>query len=267
MSLPLPSENTVALVTGASSGIGADLARELASRGHGVVLVARRLDRLEALAAELREAHGVRAEALACDLIDPEAVRALPARVAELGVDVSILINNAGYGSAGQFVDLDTRAETDMVRLNCETVVALSGAYAPRLVARDGGGAILVVASSAAMQPIPGQATYGASKAFALSFAEALHTELSHLGVAVTALCPGPVETEFAQRAGLEEAFDSVPSFARVSSKECARQAIDGLAHNKRVVAPGLAIRAVGVAGRHTPRAILLPLMKRFYPA
>jgi short-subunit dehydrogenase len=263
--LPAPSENSVALVTGASSGIGSDLARELAARGHGVVLIARRADRLEALAAELRAAHGVRAEALAADLIDPEAVRALPGRVEALGVEVSILINNAGYGSAGQFVDLDARAETDMVRLNCETVVALSGAYAPRFAQR-GAGAILIVASSAAMQPIPGQATYGASKAFALSFAEALHTEVSDLGVAVTALCPGPVETEFAQRAGLEDAFDAVPSFARVSSAECARQAIEGLARNKRVVAPGLAIRAVGVAGRHTPRAILLPLMKRFYP-
>ena len=179
---------------------------------------------------------------------------------------MSILINNAGYGSAGQFVDLDTRAETDMVRLNCETVVALSRRLRAAAASERGGGAILVVASSAAMQPIPGQATYGASKAFALSFAEALHTELSHLGVAVTALCPGPVETEFAQRAGLEDAFDAVPSFARVSSAECARQAIEGLERNKRVVAPGLAIRAVGVAGRHTPRAILLPLMKRFYP-
>jgi uncharacterized protein len=266
MSLPQPSDNTVALVTGASSGIGADLARELASRGHGVVLVARRLDRLEALAAELHETYGVRAEALACDLTDPEAVRALPGRVEAFGAEVSVLVNNAGFGSAGQFVDLDPRGEADMVRLNCETVVALTGAYAPKLVARDGGGAILIVASSAAMQPIPGQATYGATKAFALSFAEALHTEVSHLGVAVTALCPGPVETEFAQRAGLEDAFDQVPSFARVSSAECARQAIDGLARNKRVVAPGLATRAVGVAGRHTPRSILLPLMKRFYP-
>jgi short-subunit dehydrogenase len=265
MALPAPSASTAALITGASSGIGADLARELAGRGHNVVLVARRADRLEALATELRQAHGVRAEALAADLIDPDATAALPDRITALGLEVDILINNAGYGSAGQFVDLDIAAETDMVRLNCETVVALSGAYAPRFAERRAG-AILVVASSAAMQPIPGQATYGASKAFALSFAEALHTELSDLGVAVTALCPGPVETEFAQRAGLEDAFDSVPSFARVSSRECAEQAIEGLARNKRVVAPGLAIRAVGIAGRHTPRAILLPLMKRFYP-
>jgi short-subunit dehydrogenase len=266
MALPAPSPTTAALVTGASSGIGADLARQLAARGHGVVLVARRADRLEALAEELRAAHGVRAEALACDLVDPEAVAALPGRIEALGLEVSILINNAGYGSAGQFVDLDVASETAMVRLNCEAVVALSGAYAPKLVAREGGGAILVVASSAGMQPIPGQATYAATKAFALSFAEALHTELSHLGVAVTALCPGPVDTEFAAHAGLADAFESVPKFARVSSEDCAKTAIDGLAHNRRVIVPGLAIKASAIGGRLTPRAILLPLMKRFYP-
>jgi short-subunit dehydrogenase len=266
MALPEPSSSTAALVTGASSGIGADLARDLAGRGHNVVLVARRADRLETLAQELVAAHGVRAEALACDLTDPAALTALPGRVEALGLEVSILINNAGYGSAGQFVDLDQQAETDMVRLNCEAVVALSGAYAPKLVAREGGGAILVVASSAGMQPIPGQATYAASKAFALHFSEALHTELSHLGVAVSALCPGPVDTEFAERAGLTEAFAGVPSFARVSSADCAKAAIDGLARNRRVIVPGLAIKGVTMSGRYTPRAVLLPLMKRFYP-
>jgi short-subunit dehydrogenase len=265
MALPEPDPNSTCLVTGASSGIGADLARELASRGHNVVLVARRADRLQALATELSEAHGVRAESVSCDLVDPDAVRALPGRIEALGLTVDILINNAGYGSAGPFVDLDLQAETDMVRLNCETVVALSGAYAPKFVERQAG-AILVVASEAGMQPIPGQATYGASKAFALSFAEALHTELSHLGVAVTALCPGPVDTEFASRAGLQDAFGQVPGFAVVSSADCARAGIDGLVRNKRVVVPGLAIRAVGIAGRHAPRAVLLPLLKRFYP-
>ncbi len=266
MSLPAPSPTTAALVTGASSGIGVDLARQLASRGHNVVLVARRADRLEALASELRDAHGVRAEALACDLIDPDATDALPGRVDALGLDVSILINNAGYGSAGQFTDLDVTSEAEMVRLNCEAVVRLSGAYAPRLTARDGGGAILIVASSAGMQPIPGQATYAATKAFALSFSEALHTELSHRGVAVSALCPGPIDTEFAARAGLTDAFDGVPSFARVSPEDCAAAAIDGLAKNKRVIVPGLVIKGATIGGRLTPRAVLLPLMKRFYP-
>jgi short-subunit dehydrogenase len=266
MSLPSPSPSTTALITGASSGIGADLARELAERGHGVVLVARRADRLETLAAELRDAHGVRAEALACDLTDPAARDALPGRVANLGLTVDILINNAGYGSAGEFVELDGRSETDMVRLNCEAVVALSHAYAPAMVERRAG-AILVVASSAGFQPLPRQATYSASKAFALTFAEALSAELGPAGVTVTALCPGPIDTEFAQRAGLEDAFAHLPGFARVSSRDCARAAVEGLAHGKRVVVPGLPIRAIGVAGRLTPRSILLPLMRRFYPA
>jgi uncharacterized protein len=266
MALPQPSPTTAALVTGASSGIGADLARQLAERGHNVVLVARRAERLEALATELRAAHGVRAEALACDLIDPDATDALPGRVAALGLEVSVLINNAGYGTSGQFSELDVAGEAEMVRLNCEAVVRLSGAYVPQLIAREGGGAILIVASSAGMQPIPGQATYAASKAFALSFAEALHTELSHLDVAVSALCPGPVDTEFAERAGLADVFEDVPSFARVSSADCARAALDGLARNKRVVVPGLAIKGLTISGRLTPRAVLLPLMKRFYP-
>jgi short-subunit dehydrogenase len=265
MSLPAPSPSTTALVTGASSGIGIDLARELAGRGHGVVLVARRADRLEAVAAELRDAFGVRAEVVAADLTDPAARDALPGQVEALGLTVDILVNNAGYGSAGQFVDLDLAAETDMVRLNCEAVVALTGAYAPAMAQR-GSGAILVVASSAAMQPIPGQATYAASKAFALSFAEALHTELGPRGVAVSALCPGPIDTEFAARAGLEEAFSGVPSFARVSPADCAKAAIEGLERNKRVVVPGLPIRALAVAGHHTPRSVLLPLMRRYYP-
>jgi short-subunit dehydrogenase len=266
MPLPAPSPSTTALITGASSGIGADLARELADRGHNVVLVARRADRLEALATELRNAHLVRAEALACDLTDPEARDGLPGRVADLGLTVDILINNAGYGSAGDFVELDGTSETEMVRLNCEAVVALSHAYAPGMVERRSG-AILVVASSAAFQPLPRQATYSASKAFALTFAEALSAELGPQGVTVTALCPGPIETEFAQRAGLEEAFAQLPGFARVSPRDCARAAVDGLANGKRVVVPGLPFRALGLAGRHTPRSILLPLMRRFYPA
>jgi short-subunit dehydrogenase len=265
MALPAPSADTTALVTGASSGIGIDLARDLARRGHGVTLVARREDKLREVAAELQAEHGVRAEVLGCDLTDPAARDALPDRIAALGLTVTMLINNAGYGSAGDFVELDLGAETDMVRLNCEAVVALTGAYAPQFAERRSG-AILIVASSAGFQPIPGQATYGATKAFALSFAEALHAELRGAGVSVTALCPGPVDTEFAERAGLADAFAQVPGFAKVSSADVAKQAISGLAKGRRVVVPGVSTRAVGLAGRYTPRAILLPTLRRFYP-
>ena len=153
-----------------------------------------------------------------------------------------------------------------MVRLNCEAVVALSGAYVPELVERDGGGAILIVASRPAMQPIPGQATYGASKAFALSFAEALHTELSHLGVAVTALCPGPVDTEFAAHAGLEEAFDDGPGVRARVERGLRAGRHRGPGQEQARGRPGPGDPARSLAGRHTPRAVLLPLMKRFYP-
>lgn len=265
MSLPAPSPDTVALVTGASSGIGADLARELAKRGHGVVLVARRLDRLTALADELSRAHGVRAEAIACDLTDPEDRDALPGKIADLGLTVDILVNNAGYGSSGRFQRLDAAREAAMVRLNCEAVVALSSAYVPEFVDRRSG-AILIVASSAGMQPLPRQATYSASKAFALAFAESLHAELGKYDIAVTALCPGPVATEFAEQAGMSDLFDAVPSFAQVTSPECAAEAISGLAANRRVVAPGLVTKAMTLGGRYTPRALLLPALNRFYP-
>ncbi|MBJ7329436.1 MAG: SDR family oxidoreductase [Solirubrobacteraceae bacterium] len=266
MPLPVPSPETTALVTGASSGIGADLARELAARGHGVVLVARRLDRLQALAEELTAAHGIRAEAIACDLEDPKARDALPAKIEKLGLTVDILVNNAGFGTSGRFDKLDGAREASMVRLNCEAVVALSSAYAPQFVER-GSGAILIVASSAGMQPIPKQATYAASKAFAHTFGESLHAELKPYGVSVTSLCPGPVATEFAETAGLEDMFDSVPGFAQVTSPECAAAAIEGLADNRRVVVPGIFTKAMTLSGRHTPRAILLPTLRRFYPA
>ncbi|WP_372791365.1 SDR family NAD(P)-dependent oxidoreductase [Paraconexibacter sp.] len=265
MPLPEPRPDHTALVTGASSGIGVDLARDLAGRGHNLVLVARREDRLTAIAAELAAQHGVRADVLACDLADPAARDALPARVADLGLTVSILVNNAGFGTVGEFGTVPMDRETGMVRLNCEAVVALTGAWAPKMRERRSG-AVLVVASSAGFQPIPGQATYAASKAFALAFSEGLHAELRPHGVSVTALCPGPVQTEFAEVAGAEELFANAPGFSMVSPEEVARQAIAGLDAGKRVVVPGAAIKVATLGGRYTPRALLLPLMRRFYP-
>ena len=265
MALPTPSADTAALVTGASSGIGIDLARELARRGHNLILVARRKERLEEVAAELR-AGSLRVEVLACDLADPAARDALPEQVAALGLTVTVLVNNAGYGSAGPFLELDLAAETQMVRLNCEAPVALTGAFAPAMAER-GSGAILNVASTAAFQPLPRQATYGGTKAFMLNWSDALHAELSGAGVAVTALCPGPVETEFAEVAGAEGLFEHAPSFAVVPAAEVARQAIEGLEKNRRTVVPGVAIKLVALSSRLTPRSLLLPAMQKFYPA
>lgn len=263
MALPAPSVDTAALITGASSGIGVDLAKELAQRGHNLVLVARRKDKLDELAAEL-QTKSLRVETLSCDLTDPDALAALPEQIEALGLRVTVLVNNAGYGSAGSFAKLDGDTEARMVRLNCEAPVALTSVYVPQMVAA-GEGAILNVASSAGFQPIPFQATYAATKAFMLNWSDAINAELGPKGVSVTALCPGPVETEFAQVAGLEDAFDNAPSISKVSAEEVARQAIEGLEKGRRNVIPGLAIRVAANAGRVSPRSILLPVMKRFY--
>lgn len=265
MSLPAPQPDSTCLVTGASAGIGAEIARQLAARGHGVTLVARRAGRLEDLAKELRDAHGVRTEAMACDVTDAHARAALLAGIEAAGLQVDVLINNAGFGSAGEFVELDGDTEIQMVRTNVEAVVGLTHAVAGGMVKRRRG-AILIVASSAGFQPIPKQATYAATKAFALSFSEALSSELGESGIMVTALCPGPVRSEFVEVAAMENAADQAPEFIWISSADCARAGVEGLEKGKRVVIPHLPIRASVSMSRYTPHSVLLPLMKRFYP-
>jgi hypothetical protein len=252
-------------VTGASSGIGAELARALARRGHGVTLVARRKNRLEELAAELSEDHGVRAETLGCDLGDPGARTRMLASLAELGLDVEVLVNNAGFGTAGRFVDLDQERELDMVGLNVEAVVALCGRFVPEM-AKRGRGAVLNVASTAAFQPIPRNATYAATKAFVLSLSDALHAELKGSGVTVTSLCPGPVKTEFVEVANMDRAAESAPSFVWTAPDFVAEQGISGLERGKRVVVPGRLNAAGALGGQHVPRSVLLRLADRVFP-
>ena len=172
MALPAASPSSTCLVTGASSGIGADIARELAERGHGVTLTARREDRLQALAEELAD-KGVRAEAIACDVTDPDSRAKLIAAIAERGLDVEVLVNNAGYGSGGLFQQLDGESEVRMVRTNCEAIIAFCAEYVPQMVER-GRGAVLNVGSTAGFQPLPRQATYSGTKAFVNTFSEAL---------------------------------------------------------------------------------------------
>src|SRR5215213_9003031 len=182
MALPPRSPASTCLVTGASSGIGADMARALARRGHGTVLVAGRTGRLEELADELRRQHGVRAETLACDLGDSSARERLYGQIDDLGLTVEVVVNNAGFGSGGLFQRLDQERELEMVRLNVEAVVALCGNYVPPMVARRRG-AVLNVASTAAFQPLPRQATYAATKAFVLAFTDGVHADLHGTGV------------------------------------------------------------------------------------
>ena len=210
MALPPPSESATALVTGASAGIGEAIARQLASRGHGVTLVARREERLRALAGELSEGHGVRAEAIAADLGDAAARDQLAAQIEGLGLEVEILVSNAGFGDPATVVDSDRERLLAMLRLNCEALLDLQARYLPAMVGR-GRGAVINIASTAAFQPIPGTATYAATKAFVLSLSEAVHEELKGTGVTLTAVCPGPVKTEFMKAAGIEQAEEQLP--------------------------------------------------------
>ncbi len=192
MSLPVPSQDAVIVVTGASSGIGADLARQLAAVGHDLVIVARREDRLTELAEEIRGRHGVAVTVHAADLRERDARVALLGALADSGKNIVGLANNAGHGSYGRAWELDLDSEEGEVRLNVEALHHLTLAVLPEMVRRRAG-AVLNVASVAAFQPVPGMATYAATKAFVQSFSEAVHAELAGTGVSVTSLCPGPV--------------------------------------------------------------------------
>jgi len=262
MALPAPSYGSTVLITGASSGIGADMARQLAERGYNVTLVARRRERLEELADELREAHDVHVDVETCDLGSPAARGRLIKKLQEGEREVVGVCNNAGFGNLGNFLDNDLEQETDVVRLNIEAVHQITGAFLPRMV-EQGAGAVLNVASTAAFQPLPGFATYAASKAFVHSFSEAVHSELSGTGVSVTSLCPGFTKTEFEQAAGAEDAASKLPGFTWMESDVVARQAIDGMLAGKRTVTPGVINKVVSTSGRYTPRTVLLPLIGR----
>jgi len=268
MTLPAPSERTTAIVTGASSGIGAEIARQLARRSHGVTLVARREDRLRILAEELAHAHGVRAEVIAADMTDPDARAALVDELEARGLTPDILVNNAGFSTMGPVQRADRARELAMVRTDVEAVVDLCTLFVPGMATRRRG-AVLNTASTAAFQPLPGQAAYGASKAFVLSYSRALGAELRGTGVTVTALCPGPVETGFVEAAGMSdaEAAETLPRFMWVPAEQVAAAAVEGLAAGRPVVIPGAVNRAAAGVAYLTPKALLLPFMARTHPA
>jgi uncharacterized protein len=247
-----------ALVTGASSGIGEQFARALAARGNELILVARRRERLERLASELP----TRAEVIECDLADDAA--SLPGKVAELGMEVDLLVNNAGFGSWGRFLEQDPEQEARQIRLNCEAVVRLSRAFLPAMVDRRRGG-VIVVASTAGMQPIPYQSVYAATKAFALSFSEALHTELRGSGVRVLAVNPGPVPTEWQGVAGYGEsdATGFVPG--EIGPDQVVAEALAAYDAGRRSVIPGRTIRWFLRSTRFSPRPLQLRVTERMY--
>ncbi|QIK96844.1 SDR family oxidoreductase [Sphingomonas sp. HDW15A] len=239
----------ITLITGASAGLGVDFARQLSGRGERLVLAARRKDRLDSLAAELGNSRAV-----AIDLGEPGAAARLMADIAAHGEEVGCLINNAGFGLWGRFVDLDSAKQRQMIDLNCGTLAELCHAVVPAMIAR-GSGAILNLASTAAFQPGPGMATYFATKAFVLSFTEALHEEVAKSGVRVTALCPGPTATEFGDVAG----FKGNGMFEKLSAKssDVVAAGLKALDSNRAVVIPGL-INKLGAQGhRLLPRTWL----------
>lgn len=250
----------VTLITGASAGIGTELARVFASNGHRLALVARRADRLTALASEITAAGGRPPIVIPCDLEQGDAGDRIAAALAAEGVEVEFVVNNAGFGLFGNAIELDRAEQLGIIAVNIRAMTDLSLRFSDHLIRHRGG--VLNVASIAGFLPGPGMAVYYASKAYVLSFTEALRAELAHHGVRVTALCPGPVPSEFQARAGFEPGFDS--AVLNVSAADVAKAAYRGLMANKRAVLPGLGIKVVPLMLRLFPRGFILAAVAGF---
>ncbi len=250
----------VTLITGASSGIGAELARVFASNGHRLALVARRADRLASLAAEIGAGGGAAPIVFPCDLEQADATDKIAAALAAQGVELDYLVNNAGFGLFGNAVELNRAEQLGMIAVNIRALTDLSLRFADQLIRNRGG--ILNVASVAGFLPGPGMAVYYASKAYVLSFSEGLRAELAGSGVRVTALCPGPVPTEFQARAGFKPGFDS--AVLNISASDVAKAGYRGLMANKRAVLPGLGIKIVPPMLRLVPRGFILAAVAGF---
>jgi len=256
MSLPAPGTAPV-VVTGASSGIGAEIARGLGRRGYPLVLVARRADRLTELADQLAGEHSVRAEAMPLDLAESADRARLADRIARL--TPAGLVNSAGFGTNGPFQSLEPRREAEQVTVNALAVMELTRAALPGMVAR-GSGAVLNIGSIAGFQPLPDAAVYSATKAFVQTFSEAVHEGLHGTGVSCTALCPGPVPTEWWDVAGADRAG---VGFAVTAADAVAEAAITAMIEGRRLVVPGIAAKLMSWGGRLTPHRILLPALRR----
>ena len=250
----------VTLITGASAGIGTELARVFASNGHRVALVARRAERLATLAGEITASGGAAPIVIACDLEQPDAGDKIAAALAIGGVEVEFVVNNAGFGLFGNAIELDRAEQLGIIAVNIRAMTDLSLRFSDQLIRHRGG--ILNVGSVAGFLPGPGMAVYYASKAYVLSFSEALRGELAPCGVRVTALCPGPVPSEFQARAGFKPGFDS--AVLNVSASDVAKAAYRGLMANKRAVLPGLGIKLVPLLLRLFPRGFVLWAVGKF---
>jgi short-subunit dehydrogenase len=262
MPVPPPSPDSRAVVTGASQGIGEALATELAARGHSLIVTARRGEVLADLATRLTERYGVIVEVRAVDLADPAARMALADELAER--NISILCANAGTATFGPVAKLDSADERAQVQLNVLGVHDLVLAVLPGMVARKAGG-ILISGSAAGNSPIPNNATYAATKAFANTFSESLRGELKQSGIHVTLLAPGPVRTEAPDPDEASLVDRLIPDFLWISVEHTAQISLDGLERNKMRVVPGVTSKAMSVASGYAPRAIVTPIVGAVY--
>ena len=247
-----------ALITGASAGLGLEFARLFAADKHDLVLVARRKDRLEALGVELTSAHGIKVHVISADLLDPAAPQQLVDEVKARGLQIDFLVNNAGFGSNGAFAELDLMKELGQVQVNIATLVALTRAFVPGMIARKQG-RILNVGSTAGFQPGPFMAVYYASKAFVNSFTEALWFELKGTGVTATVSCPGPTATEFLVVAGVDKS--KLAGMGMMTAPEVARGAYRAMHAGKRQIVHGLTNKLAVMSVALSPRPLLLAVV------
>ena len=250
----------VTIITGASAGIGAALAREFARNGHALALVARRQDRLHALAEEIAAAGGVRPLVIVADLQQRDAARLIGDALAAQGAEPQFMVNNAGFGLVGTAAALDRDEQLTMIDLNMRALTELSVAFVDSLARHRGG--ILKVGSVAGFLPGPGMAVYYATKAYVLSFSEALHSELKARGVRVSVLCPGPVPTEFGARAGVK-GRSLAPDFLSQSAEEVAEAGYRGLMRGQRTIIPGLLNKLLVLLIKLFPRRVAMAVVDR----
>ncbi len=244
-----------ALITGGSTGIGLELAKQFAAHGHDLILVARNVDQLEAAAGKIEGKYGVSARTIPMDLVESDAPARLFDTLRADGVHVDFLVNNAGFGLGGEFVDTDIERELDMIQVNCSSLIHLTKLFLPPMLKRKEG-RVLNLASLAAFQAGPGHSIYYASKAFVLSFSEAIAEELRRTGVTVTALCPGPTESNFAERAGTHKS--RLFTQAKVASAEdVARFGYAEMVKGTRVAIPGMQNKLMVQAQRIAPRILV----------
>ena len=253
----------VVLITGASSGIGWELAKLFAADGSKLILVARNSEKLRQLADELKQSHGTESTVIPMDLAVRDAPHKLYARLSEEGQQVDVLVNNAGFGQFGRFVEHSLDRYTSMCELNTVTLMQMSRLFLPEMLARNQG-AILNIGSTASFQPGPNSAVYYATKAFVLSLSEAIQAELWGTGVSVTCLCPGPTRTGF----GADSEMGDLPIFKYNSMdvQQVARSGYIGMRKRKRLVVPGVINNLLAFSNRFTARPIVLWFVKQMQP-